>query len=73
MQIGPIRNRVAKIDPYAKADSSIGGLFAVVDRNLLLHLHGAPNGTVDAVENDQQRIAPSLNDPASVLFDCWVD
>jgi hypothetical protein len=44
-----------------------------VDRDLLLDLHGAPNGTVYTVEYDQQRIATSLHDLATVLIDGGVD
>jgi hypothetical protein len=73
MQIGPIRNRVAKIDPYAKADSSIRGLVAVVDRDLFLDLNGTAHRPVYAVEYDQQRIATSLHDFAAMLADCRID
>ena len=69
VQVGPVGNRVAKVDPYAKANGSIRGLVAVVDRDLLLDLHGAPNGTVYTVEYDQQRIATSLHDFAAMLLD----
>ena len=44
-----------------------------MDRNLLLHLHGAAHRSVDAIEHDEQRIAAGLDDPAAMLVDCWVD
>ena len=73
MQISSIGNRVANVDPDAKADGSIGRLVAVMDRNLLLHLHGAAHRSVDAVEHDEQRVAAGLDDPAAMLLDRRVD
>ena len=46
---------------------SVRRLVSVVDRNLLLHLHGAAHRPVDAVEHDQQRVAAGLDDPATML------
>ena len=69
VQISPIGNRVANVDPDAEADGSIRRLISVMDRNLLLHLHGAAHRSVDAVEDNQQRIAPGLDDPAAMLVD----
>ena len=45
----------------------------VTDWNLLLHLHGATDRPVDAVEHDEQGIATCLHDPAAVLLDRRVD
>jgi hypothetical protein len=73
MQISPVGNRVANIDPDAETNGSISGVVAIMDRNLLLYLHGAPNGPSDAFEYDQQRIATRLHYFAAMLFDCWVD
>ena len=73
MQVGSIGNRVADVDPDAKADGSIGRLVAIVDRNLLLHLHGAAHRAVYAVEHDQQRVAACLDNPAAMLLDRRVD
>ena len=72
VQVSPIGNRVANVDPDAEADGSIRRLIPIVDRNLLLHLHGAPHRPVDAVEHDEQRVAASLDDPATMLLDRWV-
>jgi hypothetical protein len=72
VQVGPVGNRVAKVDPYAKAHGSIGGLIAILDRNLFLYLHGAAYRPVYAVEYDQQGVTSGLNDPATVFFYCWV-
>ena len=69
VQISPISNRVANVDPNPKADSSIRRLIAVVDRDLLLHLDGTAHRPVDAVEHDEQGIASRLDDPAAVLLD----
>jgi hypothetical protein len=73
MEIGSIGDRIANIDPDPKANGSISGLVTVVNWDFLLHFHGAPNGTVYTVENNQQRISACLNDPATVLFNCWID
>ena len=73
VQVSAIGNRVANVDPDAEADGSIWRLVAVVDRHLLLHLHGAAHRPVDAVEHDEQGIAAGLDDPATMLLDRWVD
>ena len=69
VQISSVGNRIAEVDPNAKADGSIRRLIAIVDRNLLLHLHGAAHGSVDAVKDDEQGIAACLHDPATMLSD----
>ena len=68
MQISPIGNCIANVDPDAEADGAIRRLISVMDRNLLLHLHGTAHRSVDAVEHDQQEIAPGLDDPAAMLL-----
>ena len=73
MQIGSVCNRITDVDGDSEADSAIRWLIAVVYRDLLLHLHGTAHRPVDAVECDQQRIAPGLNDPATVLLDGGID
>ena len=40
-----------------------------MDRNLLLHLHGATHRPVYAIEHDEQGIPAGLDDPAAMLFD----
>ena len=50
MEVRSIGNRVAKIDPDAEADASVGRLVGIMDRNLLLYLHGTPYGSVDACQ-----------------------
>ena len=67
MQIGPICNRVADVDPNTETDSQFRRVILVMDRNPLLHLHGAANRSVDAIEHDEQRITARLDDPATVL------
>ena len=73
VQVSPIGNRVAKVDPDAEADGSIWRLISVVDRNLLLHLHGTAHRPVDAVEHDEQGVAAGLDDPAAMLLDRRID
>ena len=67
MQISAVCNRVANVDPDAKAYGSIGRLVTVIVGHPLLHLHGAPYRPIDAVEHDQQGIAASLDDPTTML------
>jgi hypothetical protein len=73
VQIGPVCNRVANVDPDAEAYGSIWRLLAVVDRNLLLHLHGTPHRPVNAVEYDEQRVSSGLDDPTVMLADRGID
>ena len=69
VQIGPISNGIADVDPNTKSDGSVEGLVAIVDWYLLLNRHGTAHSAVDAVEHGKQGIAPRLNDPAAVLLD----
>jgi hypothetical protein len=69
VQISPVGNRVANIDSNAEADGSIGRLITVMYRNPLLYLHGTAHGPINAVEHNQERIAPSLDDPTAMLVD----
>ena len=69
MQISPVGNRVAKVDPDAEADGSIGRLISVVDRDLLLHHDGTAHRSIDAIKHDEQRVAARLDDPAAMLID----
>ena len=64
---------IADIDADAEADGAIRGLVAIVDRNLLLHLHGTAHRSVDAVEHHEQGIAAGVDDPAAMLLDRRVD
>jgi hypothetical protein len=73
MQVSAIMDCVAKVDPYAEADCPVRRLVGIMDRNLLLYLHGTPNCSVDAVEDDQQRVAARLDDPAAMLINRGVD
>ena len=65
MQVGAVRNRIADIDPDAKADGPIGRVANIMVGNLLLHLDRAAHGSIDAVEHDQQRVASGLNQSAA--------
>ena len=73
VEVSAIGNRVAKVDADAEADGSIRRLIAIMDRNLLLHLHRTAHRSIDAVEHDEQRVAAGLNDPAAMLLDRRVD
>jgi hypothetical protein len=69
VQVCSIGYSVANIDPDAETNGPIGRLVAIQDRNLLLDSHSAADRTIDAVECNQQRVAPGLHDPAAVLLD----
>ena len=73
VQVGAVGDRVADVDPDAKADAAIVGVARVVGRHLLLHVHGTAHRALDAVEHDQQRIAAGLHHTAAILRDRRVD
>ena len=62
-----IDDDVANVDANAESNLLARWLIPVVDRNLLLHLDRTTNRTVDAVEGDEQRVAPSLYQLPTVL------
>ena len=64
MKVSSIGNRVADVNSNAKSDGAVRKLISVMERDPLLHLHCTTHRTVDAVEHNQQRIAPSLDNPA---------
>ena len=69
VKVSAIGDRVANVDPDAEPDGSFRGLVAVMDRNLLLHLHSATHRPIDAIKHDEQRVAAGLDDPAAMLID----
>jgi hypothetical protein len=69
VEVSAICNRVANVDPDAKADGSVGWLLPIMDWNFLLHLHSTAHRPVDAVEYDQKGIASGLHDLATVFID----
>ena len=73
VKIGAVGDHVGDVDADTKTDAPIRRLVAVMDWHLLLHLDGTAHGAVDAVEYDQQRIAPGLDDPAAMLADRGID
>ena len=73
VDISAIWNHIANIDADAEADGSISGLVTIVSGYLLLHLHGTAHCSVDAVEHNEQGVAPGVDDPAAILLDRWVD
>ena len=73
VQISPISDGIANVDPNAKSDGSVEWLVTVVDRYLLLHPHGTAHRPIDAIENNEQGIATGLNDLAAVFLYRRVD
>jgi hypothetical protein len=73
VQVRPIRDHVTDVDADTEADAPVGRLVAVVQRNLLLHLHRALHRTVDAVERNQQGVAAGLHQPAAEFANCRID
>ena len=73
VQVSSIGNCVANVDPDAKSNSPIGRLVAIVDGDLLLDMNRTAHRPVDAVEDDQQRVATGLNDLPAVLPDGRID
>jgi hypothetical protein len=73
MQISPVCNGIADIDANTKSDGAIGGMITIVVWHFSLNLRGTPHRPIDAVEHYKQRIAPSVDDPAAMFSDGWVN
>src|SRR5512133_2007718 len=73
VQIGSICNRITDAHPNPKPDGSVCRLLAVQDWHFSLHFCGTPDRAIDAIEDDQQGIAASLHDPATMFPDRRVD
>ena len=73
VDVSAIGNHIAHVDADAEADGPIRRLVAIVDGHLLLHLHGTAHRSINAIEHDEQRIAPRVDDPAAMLLDRRVD
>src|SRR5277367_4569867 len=69
VKVGAIGNSVPNVDTYAEAHGSIGRLDAIVTRNLLLHPHSTTYRAVNAIEHDEQGIAPGLGNSPAMLLD----
>jgi hypothetical protein len=73
MQVSSVGNRVAYINPDAKTNGAIRALVVVVEWTPLLHLYGAAHRTIDAIENNKERVAAGLNDPTRMFVYRRVD
>jgi hypothetical protein len=73
MQVGPVGNRIAGVDPNPEVDGAIRRLIAIVDRDLLLDLRSTVHGSIDALEGHEQRVPAGLNDLSAVLCDRGVN
>src|SRR5262249_35092821 len=73
VQVRSVGNGITDVDADSKADSLIGRLIPIVDRNLFLDLDGTAHRSVYAVEDDQRGIAAGLDDPAAVFVECRVN
>jgi hypothetical protein len=67
------RGAPANVNPDTKANGAILRLVAIQNWDLLLYLRGAADRPIYAVEDDEQGIATSLDDPATMLLDRRVD
>ena len=73
MQIRPIGNHVANVDAHTKPNGAIAWDVAVAYLHLLLHLHGAADRPLDAIEHNEQGVASGLDDHATISIDGRVD
>ena len=67
MNICAVWNYIAYVYADAEPDRPIGGLTKIVGGNLVLHLHGTAYGSINAIENHKQRIAPRINNSATIF------
>jgi hypothetical protein len=68
MQVCPIDYGVADVDPDAKSHCAVRRGLAIKIWDLTLDLHCALHRAVDTVEYHKQRVAPSLDNTASVFL-----
>src|ERR1700693_3471038 len=73
VEVSAIGYRVAKVDADPKPNGAIRRSVSIMNGDLLLHLHSTAHRAVDAVEYDEQGIAPSLDDPAAMLINRGID
>src|SRR4029077_3054898 len=72
-QVSSIGNRVTNVDADPKADGPVRGRIIIMDRELLLHLQGAADRSINAIKHDEQRVTSGLDDPAAMFFNRWVN
>src|SRR5215469_14763266 len=68
MQVGSIGYGIADVDPNAKSHRALRRGLAIKVWDLTLDLDGALHRAIDTVEYHEQRIAPCLDDTASVFL-----
>src|ERR1700746_612051 len=62
VQLSSIGDGVTDIDADTEADGLIGRLLTIEHGHKLLHPYDTADSSVDAVEGDQQGVAPCLDD-----------
>ena len=67
VDVSAIWDHIADVDADTKADGPVQRLIAIEQGDLLLNGNGTAHGTIDAVEDDQQRIAGSLGNSATMF------
>jgi hypothetical protein len=72
VDVAPVLNDIAEIDPHPELDPAIGRHIGVSLRHLALHFNGATHRVDDARKLDEQAVARSLHDPAAVFLDLWI-
>src|SRR5262249_55288749 len=73
VDVPPILDDVAEIDPDAELDPPIRRYTGVAQRHLALHFDGAANRVDDAGELDQQPVTHGSDDAAAVFLDLRID
>src|SRR5690348_14838578 len=73
VEIRAIRDRVTNVDADTKANGPISTLLAIMNGDLLLHVDRTADGAINAIENNEERVATGLDDFAPVFVDRRVD
>jgi hypothetical protein len=73
VQVGAIRNGIARIDADAEPNTAVERSIAIVSGNLLLYFYGAAHCPIDTVEHHKKHIARRVDDPSAMLGDRRLD
>jgi hypothetical protein len=73
MQVRAVGDGVTNVDANTELDTAVGVLITLMRANLLLHIHGTADGTLDAVAHHEERITRGVDDTAAMLGYRWID